>query len=89
MRNRHLAQILGKIFRKERLMEANDSLERAGEKANLDGNNLSRIERGKQEPELKTLIKMINAYDIDLLQYKEETSKAIQMDEEEERSKRE
>lgn len=87
MKNKHLALVLGEIIRNERQLKTSDTLEQAGERANLDGTNLGRIERGEQEPQLRTFIKVLNAYDIDLLQYKERTSKAIQLDEEAENRK--
>lgn len=72
---------LGHLIHQHRREKKNISADILANITNLDANNLRRIEGGKGLPKLATMIKIIDALDIDPQEFQKEIIKHILKDE--------
>lgn len=73
--NQHLQQFIGELIRYHRRQVKNISLEKMGERIKMDANNLARIERGEQSPDISTFWKIICELNINHEEYIEHIRK--------------
>jgi len=71
----------GNLMYTHRREKKNISMDTLANATNLDVNNLSRIERGEQMPESTTIAKIIEALDIDPIEFHKNFCEQIKIDE--------